>query len=54
MQGVQKDGKNGNYLAKAVWEESNTPAVATYDCPVCRKAQLMDLDRITVKPLHFV
>lgn len=44
-----KDGKNGSYLAEAVWEESMSTA-STYDCPVCRKAQLMDLDRITVRP----
>ena len=29
--------------------ELGESAVATYDCPVCRKAQILDLDRLQVK-----
>ena len=30
--------------------ESGESAVSTYDCPVCRKAQILDLDRLQVDP----
>ena len=30
------------------FEDSATPTVATYDCPVCRKAHVLDLDRLQV------
>ena len=32
----------------SVAEDSSTNSVSTYDCPVCRKAQLLDLDRLQV------
>ncbi|KAK9836188.1 hypothetical protein WJX81_007747 [Elliptochloris bilobata] len=54
----QQSGQNGNaskpagYLAAAdiVSEESATSAVSTYDCPVCRKPHILDLDRLQVDP----
>lgn len=36
------------------FEDSNTPTVATYDCPVCRKAHVLDLDRLQVGHFHFL
>ena len=32
----------------SVAEDSATSTTSTYDCPVCRKAQLLDLDRLQV------
>ena len=32
----------------SVAEDSATSSASTYDCPVCRKAQLLDLDRLQV------
>ncbi|KAK9844379.1 hypothetical protein WJX74_001674 [Apatococcus lobatus] len=32
----------------SVAEDSSTSTTSTYDCPVCRKAQLLDLDRLQV------
>ncbi|KAK9814688.1 hypothetical protein WJX72_009831 [[Myrmecia] bisecta] len=37
-------------VADTVSENSDASAVDTYDCPVCRRAQLLDLDRLKVDP----
>ena len=36
----------------SVAEDSATSTASTYDCPVCRKAQLLDLDRLQVMSHH--
>ena len=49
-EGGKAGGKAGGYLAAAdiVSEESATSTVSTYDCPVCRKPHILDLDRLQV------
>ena len=49
-EGGKAAGKAGGYLAAAdiVAEESATSTVSTYDCPVCRKPHILDLDRLQV------
>lgn len=42
-----KDGKL-QYAAEMVASDSGASAVSTYDCPVCRRAQILDLDRLQV------
>ncbi len=47
-----KAGQKGHSTAVAAaepFEDSATPTVATYDCPVCRKAHVLDLDRLQVQ-----
>ena len=44
---VQKP-QNATAPAAEPFEDSATPTVATYDCPVCRKAHILDLDRLQV------
>ncbi len=43
-----KDGKL-QYAAEVVASETGDSGVATYDCPVCRRAQILDLDRLQVR-----
>ena len=38
------------HTAGMIATESGESAVSTYDCPVCRKAQILDLDRLQVDP----
>ena len=38
------------HTAGMIATESGDSAVSTYDCPVCRKAQILDLDRLQVDP----
>lgn len=40
--------QSGAVPAAEPFEDSATPTVATYDCPVCRKAHVLDLDRLQV------
>ena len=40
-----KDAKL-QYAAEVVAEDASATAVSTYDCPVCRRAQILDLDRL--------
>jgi len=51
-EGGKAGGKRGGYLAAAelVSEESSTSTVSTYDCPVCRKPHILDLDRLQARP----
>jgi hypothetical protein len=42
-----KDAKL-QYAAEMVAGDSSASAVSTYDCPVCRRAQILDLDRLQV------
>ena len=52
--GMEGDDKAGQKQQTATvpaaepFEDSATPTVATYDCPVCRKAHVLDLDRLQV------
>ena len=43
-------GKKGSFLqdVELASEESATSTAATYDCPVCRKAHILDLDCLQV------
>lgn len=36
------------YATTVVASTSDDSAVATYDCPVCRRAQILDIDRLQV------
>lgn len=47
-----KDGKL-QYAAEVVASETGDSGVATYDCPVCRRAQILDLDRLQVRNSQF-
>ncbi len=50
-EGGKAGGKRGGYLAaELVSEESSTSTVSTYDCPVCRKPHILDLDRLQARP----
>ena len=50
MESDKADQKGRNAVAAAEpFEDSATPTVATYDCPVCRKAHVLDLDRLQVQ-----
>ena len=42
-------GRSAAAPAAEPFEDSATPTVATYDCPVCRKAHVLDLDRLQVQ-----
>lgn len=50
--GTSKEGKEGRAVAAAHVAAAEVHCggrgVATYDCPVCRKAQILDLDRLQV------
>jgi hypothetical protein len=46
-----KDAK-GQYAAGVVAEDATATAVSTYDCPVCRRAQILDLDRLQAGTLR--
>ena len=51
MEGDDKAGQKQQVAtvpAAEPFEDSATPTVATYDCPVCRKAHVLDLDRLQV------
>ena len=51
MEGDDKAGQKQQIAtvpAAEPFEDSATPTVATYDCPVCRKAHVLDLDRLQV------
>jgi hypothetical protein len=43
-----KDAKL-QYAAEVVAEDASATAVSTYDCPVCRRAQILDLDRLQAR-----
>ena len=45
---TDEEVKPGSALLKAIPEESSCARTATYGCPVCRKAHLLDLDRLQV------
>lgn len=45
-EGVEKESKL--QAADILAAESSERVVSTYDCPVCRKAQILDLDRLQV------
>lgn len=45
-EGVEKESKL--QAADIMAAESSERVVSTYDCPVCRKAQILDLDRLLV------
>lgn len=53
--GSSAEGKNGvdvgkaQYVTRLVAQAAGDTAVATYDCPVCRRAQILDLDRLQVR-----
>lgn len=50
--GNSKEGKEGRAVQAAHVAAAEVhcggKGVATYDCPVCRKAQILDLDRLQV------
>ena len=55
--GDDKDRKAGNAVQAAhvaAAEIHCGSGVSTYNCPVCRKAQILDLDRLQVKHSHVV
>lgn len=50
---AQQKEQSATVPAAEPFEDSATPTVATYDCPVCRKAHVLDLDRLQVfYPCH--
>ena len=50
---TQQKEQSATVPAAEPFEDSATPTVATYDCPVCRKAHVLDLDRLQVcYPCH--
>ena len=48
-QDMEKASKHGNRLLTAISEDSLTSKTSTYGCPVCRKAHILDLDRLQVR-----
>lgn len=48
---ASQKGQSATASAAEPFEDSATPTVATYDCPVCRKAHVLDLDRLQVQHL---
>ena len=46
---MDKASKHGNRLLTAISEDSLTSKTSTYGCPVCRKAHILDLDRLQVR-----
>ncbi len=51
------EGSKAQYATRLVAQAAGDSAVATYDCPVCRRAQILDLDRLQARhppipPLH--
>ena len=44
-----KDGSKLQYAADMAAAEPGGSAVKTYDCPVCRRAQILDLDRLQAR-----
>lgn len=46
----EKDAKV-QYAAEVVAGDVSASAVSTYDCPVCRRAQILDLDRLQVRKI---
>ena len=49
------DAGKAQYATRLVAQAAGDTAVATYDCPVCRRAQILDLDRLQVRaapPAH--
>ena len=45
----EKDAKHGHgRLLSAISEDSSVSTTSTYGCPVCRKAHILDLDRLQV------
>ena len=49
---ANRKGQSAAVAAAEPFEDSATPTVATYDCPVCRKAHVLDLDRLQVPHLN--